>query len=102
MAGNQIIASKPLMAFVQSVFAAMGADREIATEVARHLVRANLSGHDSHGVIRVPQYVAQAERREIDPAARPTILRETPVTALIDARRGFGHFSTAWALEWTM
>ena len=80
----------------------MGADTEIATEVSRHLVRSNLSGHDSHGVIRVPQYVAQAENGELDPTAHPTLLKETAVTALIDARRGFGHYSTAWALDWAM
>jgi uncharacterized oxidoreductase len=70
MAAYQTVRAKTLTAFVQSVFAAMGADTEIATEVAQHLVRANLSGHDSHGVIRVPQYVIQAERGELDPAAR--------------------------------
>jgi LDH2 family malate/lactate/ureidoglycolate dehydrogenase len=102
MATTYTMQPEPLTVFVTGVFAALGADAEIATEVARHLVRANLSGHDSHGVIRVPQYVTQAERGELDPAARPTILRETPVTALIDARRGFGHYSTAWALDWAL
>jgi uncharacterized oxidoreductase len=80
----------------------MGADEEIAAEVARHLVRANLSGHDSHGVISVAQYHAQAEKGDLVPAARPTLLRETAVTALVDAQRGFGHFSTRFALDWAM
>ena len=102
MAESYICLPEPLTAFVRDVFRAMGADAEIAGEVARHLVRANLSGHDSHGVIRVPQYVAQAESGELDPAAHPTMRTETAVTALIDARRGFGHYSTAWALDWAM
>jgi uncharacterized oxidoreductase len=102
MTADHVVRAEPLTAFVQGIFTAMGADTEIAAEVARHLVRANCSGHDSHGVIRVPQYVAQAERGDLDPSAHPTMLRETPVTALIDARRGFGHYSTAWALDWAM
>jgi len=88
--------------FATEVFLAMNAEQDVAGEVARHLVRANLSGHDSHGVIRVPKYVAQADRGELLPAARPVLLRETEVTGLIDGRRGFGHFATAFALEWAM
>jgi uncharacterized oxidoreductase len=35
----------------------MGSDEAEATEVADHLVRANLAGHDSHGVGMLPTYV---------------------------------------------
>ena len=92
----------PLQAFVERVVRAMGAEPDIAAEVARHLVRANLSGHDSHGVLRIAQYATQADKGELIPSARPIILRQEDVTALIDAQRGFGHFSTAYALDWAM
>jgi uncharacterized oxidoreductase len=91
-----------LEGFAARVFQAMRADHDVAAEVARHLVRANLSGHDSHGVIRVPKYVAQADRGELVPAARPTLAHETEGTGLIDGHRGFGHFATAFALEWAL
>lgn len=97
-----IVASEPLRQFVARILRAMGADEEVAAEVARHLVRANLSGHDSHGVLRIPQYVAQADGGELVPSARPTILGETATTAVVDAHRGFGHYSTAFALDWAM
>ncbi len=35
----------------------MGSAQDEALEVADHLVRANLSGHDSHGVDMLPAYV---------------------------------------------
>jgi LDH2 family malate/lactate/ureidoglycolate dehydrogenase len=89
-----------LQDFVDRVFQRLGADSDIALEAARHLVRANLSGHDSHGVIRVPQYVAQTESGDLVPSARPKICHETPVTALIDAQRSFGLYSTVFALDW--
>jgi hydroxycarboxylate dehydrogenase B len=92
----------PLEAFVAGVVRKMGADAEVAAEVARHMVRSNLSGHDSHGVILLPAYVGQAERGELAPAARPVMLRETEVVALVDAQRGFGHFSTMHAMEWAI
>jgi hydroxycarboxylate dehydrogenase B len=80
---------------------AMGASPDVAAEVARHLVSANLSGHDSHGVMRWTQYAAELDRGELQPAARPRLLREGSVTALFDAGRGFGQHSTMVAAEWT-
>lgn len=91
-----------LKGFIQNIVAGLGADEEIAAEVAHHLVRANLSGHDSHGVLRISQYTAQVDSGELVPNAHPTILRESPTTVLIDAQRGFGHYSTAYALNWAM
>lgn len=102
MPGFRLCPPGPLEEFTAQVFGAVGADPDVAAEVAGHLVRANLAGHDSHGVQRVPQYVAQVDRAALDPAARPRIIQETTVTALVDARRGFGHFSTVFALEWAM
>jgi LDH2 family malate/lactate/ureidoglycolate dehydrogenase len=103
MAGSaQICPPAPLQTYVEAVFNAIGADDEIAGVVAAHLIRANLSGHDSHGVIRVPQYVGEADRGALRPAARPTLVHETEVAAVVDANRGFGHFSTAFALDWAL
>lgn len=98
----RVCAPEPLQAYVAGVCRAMGADEEIAAVVAGHLIRANLSGHDSHGVIRMPQYAAEADRGELHPAARPTIAHETDVTAVLDANHGFGQFSTAVALDWAL
>ena len=92
----------PLREFVDAVARRMGADADVAAELARHLVGSNLAGHDSHGVIRVPQYVGDADQGQIVPSARPVLLRETPTAALVDARRGFGQHSTMFALEWAM
>jgi uncharacterized oxidoreductase len=101
MPGSRIPA-EALERFVDQIVQAMGADRDVAAEVARHLVHANLAGHDSHGVVRLPPYVAQADRGELRPPARPITVLESPATAVIDAQYGFGHFSTAFALSWAM
>jgi uncharacterized oxidoreductase len=92
----------PLQAFATGVVRMLGADPDVAHEVGRHLVRSNLSGHDSHGVILLPAYVDQADRGELRPAERPALIHETAVAALLDARRGFGHFSTMQAMEWVL
>ncbi|HWC04679.1 MAG TPA: Ldh family oxidoreductase [Methylomirabilota bacterium] len=97
-----LCAPDPLREFVTAVARRMGADADVAAELARHLVGSNLAGHDSHGVIRVPQYVGDADQGLIVPSARPVLSREGAVAALVDARRGFGQHSTMFALEWAM
>ena len=91
-----------LETFVHRVFLALGADDDVACEVARHLIRANLSGHDSHGAMRVAQYVRQADAGELVPSARPSVLKKTGSAVLVDAKRGMGHFSTRFALDRAM
>ena len=102
MANEYLCHAKPLQEFVARIIGSLGADDGIAGEVARHLVRANLSGHDSHGVLRVKQYVTQTDEGVIVPGAHPSFMRESAAVALIDAHRGFGHYSTAYALDWAM
>jgi uncharacterized oxidoreductase len=97
-----LCSSDSLREFVAVVARGMGADADVATEVARHLVGSNLAGHDSHGVIRVPQYVGDADRGLLIPAARAALVREGEVAALVDGRRGFGQASTMFALQWVM
>lgn len=88
--------------FVASVCLAVGATDEIAEIVADHLVLANLSGHDSHGVARLPAYVALADRGTLHPDAVPTIIRSSGGTALFDAHHGFGLYSTRVAVDWAI
>src|SRR6476469_6038881 len=79
-----------LRAVGRAVFQAIGAPEHVARRVGDALVDANLVGHDSHGVIRIPQYVAAVRDGEVVPAAEPTIIRETASTALVDGQWGFG------------
>ncbi|MFN3448052.1 MAG: Ldh family oxidoreductase, partial [Roseococcus sp.] len=46
-----------LQSFVTRIFLATGCAQKEAARIAEHLVGANLAGHDSHGVVRVPRYV---------------------------------------------
>jgi hydroxycarboxylate dehydrogenase B len=88
-----------LEAFGRRVFVALGTPEDVAAEVAAHLVRANLAGHDSHGAIRIPQYATMIAQGTIRPDGRPAVVRERGATLLVDAGDGFGQYVTAWALE---
>ena len=72
------------------LFAAAGASEEEADTVGARLVESNLLGHDSHGVIRIPQYLAAIEAGAVQPGAPLEITRETSASAVIDGHWGFG------------
>jgi uncharacterized oxidoreductase len=72
------------------IFECAGAPADIAACVARHLVDANLAGHDSHGVLRIGQYLEAIDSGALDPAARMRIERRFAAGATVDGQRGFG------------
>jgi uncharacterized oxidoreductase len=84
---------------VRRIFQAAGATEAGARLVADSLVASNLAGHDSHGVIRVRQYLDHIEAGEIDPAAEPAIAHETPTIALVDGKWGFGQIAAHFAIQ---
>ena len=53
-----LIQVDPLRSMVADIFAKAGCSRGESERIARHLASANLTGHDSHGVIRVPRYIS--------------------------------------------
>ena len=83
----------------RSIFVAMGATSEEAEVVSTHVVRANLVGHDSHGVIQVPVYAQRIRVGHIVPRAPFEIEDETTTTARINGNWGFGYVVTERAME---
>jgi uncharacterized oxidoreductase len=81
------------------IFRAIGVPADGAAWMATLLVRANLRGHDSHGMIRVPQYVASWKKGDADPKAVPTIIQDGPATAILDGKRGFGQIVARRGME---
>ncbi len=74
----------------RDVFAARGVPRDDAAWTATLLVRANLRGHDSHGVIRVPHDVAAMTKGEVNPTPHVTVESDTPTIARVDGDLGLG------------
>ncbi len=81
------------------ILAGLGTSPEAAAEVARHLVRSNLAGHDSHGVMRLPQYAQMVADGTVTPHALPRVVAERGATVLVDGGSGFGQVTAAFALE---
>ena len=51
---------------------------------------ANLRGHDSHGIMRVPYYLDQVAKGELQSGATMTVLNESPALLMADGHWGFG------------
>lgn len=83
----------------RAIFEALGAPAEEAALVARVLVDANLTGHDSHGVIQISAYLEAHAEGLIVPGARLTHEKETPATALLDGCWGFGQRLASEAMD---
>ena len=81
------------------IFQAAGAPDDIAAHVATSLVESNLVGHDSHGVIRIPTYVARARDGLYEVSGRPETLRETATTGVVSGNWGFGQVAATYATD---
>lgn len=93
MVSMQTIPAAALQALTSRLFMQVGAPQHIADDVARILVGANLAGHDSHGVLRLPIYLQHITEGKLDPAAEPVVVEEDATTLKIDGQNGFGHYT---------
>jgi uncharacterized oxidoreductase len=84
------IAADHLRDLTSRIFEAAGCTRTEADRIAVHLVEANLVGHDSHGVIRVPSYVKWLQTGKVRANQTIRIAFENDVIAVIDGQFGFG------------
>src|SRR3979411_1841355 len=88
-----------LINFVAEVFAHSDSSPEEAMRIATYLTPANLTGHDSHGVIRVPVYIRWKKLGSVVPDQTVEVLVDTPSLAVIDGKFGYGQTVTPQAVK---
>ncbi len=98
LAMTDIPASR-LIAFATDVFVGAGVPPDDGAMVAESLVGANLRGHDSHGVMRVLQYVEFIERGEIRTGVDLRVVQETPALLVCDGQWGLGQVQSHRLLD---
>ncbi|KAG4220258.1 hypothetical protein PC116_g31263, partial [Phytophthora cactorum] len=76
--------------FIENVLEGNSVSKSNASIVARCLVAADLRGVDTHGINRIPSYMARVRNGVLDATASPDITKVTPVVAQVDGRNGFG------------
>ena len=85
-----VIAAEKLEALITRIFEHTDCDSAEAARIAHYLMDANLTGHDSHGVIRTPRYVEWLENEICFANREMKIVQQNDVMAIIDGQRGFG------------
>jgi uncharacterized oxidoreductase len=85
-----VIRAENLAGFAAALFEKVGVGQREAKICARSLVGANLRGYDSHGVMRIPFYVAAIRDGRVKPRESLRIVHETPAALICDGGWGLG------------
>lgn len=93
------MAADTLTRFATELLESGGFSPEHARHTAQVLVWANLRGTDSHGVLRIPRYLAMIAEDKIAATAVPEILKQSGGTALLDAHRAPGASAMNTAID---
>jgi hypothetical protein len=84
---------------LKAILLAWGMPQDNAEVTADILGWADLHGVDSHGISMLPGYDRLRRSGRAKMAARPRILKETPVSALVDGDGGLGHVRARFAMQ---
>jgi hydroxycarboxylate dehydrogenase B len=93
------IAADRLRRLAATILEAAGSAAAEAAAVAERLVGANLAGHDSHGVIRVPQYVNDVRVGQVVPNRTAQVVSETDAVTVLDGQSGYGQIVGAQSVQ---
>jgi len=94
-----VLAITELETIARLVLSAAGIPDADADCVARELAAANAAGHDSHGVMRLMQYVEMMDDNFLRPGSTVETLRQGPAFTLLDAHFNFGQVAATRGLE---
>ena len=81
------------------IFIGAGLDEEEANLISHSLIMSNLMGHDSHGAIRVVQYVEAVGSGIVKAGQKIRIIREADAGAVVDGNWGFGQTVCRQAMD---
>lgn len=88
--GEAFVAADAMQRLATATFEKAGCSTAEAERIATRLSGANLRGHDSHGVIRIPRYVQWIVEGKQLPDQTITLESENEVMAIVDGNFGFG------------
>ena len=84
---------------IKAILLGWGMPESNAEITAEILSWADLHGVDSHGLSMLPGYDRLRRNGRVKIDAEPTLLRQSPVSALIDAGGGLGHVPAHFAMK---
>ncbi|MHA6628793.1 malate/lactate/ureidoglycolate dehydrogenase [Pseudonocardia sichuanensis] len=94
----RLVGARELEKLVAAIFTAAGCADVEGALIARELVGANLAGHDSHGVVRVPLYVDWMREGYVLAGQQAQVVTDGGAFVVLDGRHGFGQTVAAQAV----
>jgi uncharacterized oxidoreductase len=85
-----LVEEMPLRGLVAEILRRGGSADAEAELVSKHLVDANLAGHDSHGVGMMPKYVEDLLAGLVKPNTPPALVKDDGAVMIFDGGRGYG------------
>jgi uncharacterized oxidoreductase len=97
-----VVEAGALHGLLRAIVLATGSAAAEAEEVSRHLLEANLQGHDSHGIMLLPRYVEHVREGKLRPNVTAEVIRQDPSLALFDGRMGYGQEVGRACMDWAV
>lgn len=94
-----VIAANDLLDFATQLFVAAGVAEVESRVVAECLVDSNLCGHESHGVVRVMEYLDALAKGELQAGVELEVVSQTSVALVCDGHFGFGQVQMRRLIE---
>lgn len=95
---DAVIDAARLRRFMERAYRAEGFAADEATQIADVLMQADLFGIESHGAQRMMYYHRNIASGSVAIGAQPEVLRETPVSALLDGHFAMGQLTARRAM----
>jgi LDH2 family malate/lactate/ureidoglycolate dehydrogenase len=86
----RVFPAEKLRGIASDLLVAAGTSTESARLIGNSLIDANLAGHDSHGIIRLPQYLQMAMSGRVNAQVEPEVVSSCKATTVVDAGYGWG------------
>lgn len=84
---------------IENIFHSYGFTQEESKIITSSLLAADLAGIESHGIQRMVRYDDAIRRRMVEVEAKPKIIHETSLSAVIDAHKAMGQLVSEQAMN---
>ena len=93
-ADSATVSAQDLTAFAANILQRLDVPEDDALLLADSLVKAELWGHSSHGMLRLPWYVERLRSGAMTPVTTPDVVTDTGALMVLDGRDGIGQVLT--------
>lgn len=91
MTDSVLCAADELAEFTTKIFTRLGMPEDDAAYMSANIISSELTGHECHGMRRVPEYVGRWREGKANPVTDLQVEKDGGSTLLLNAQGAFGH-----------